>query len=195
MNSLGHNLTMTMFNIVLQSAALSIVSNILAQVIDSYQKNAPLTNFNLTPVLQFVTYSILNTPINCLWQDWLESAFPSTKPAAVEVPKPDSKTREVEQKQVLDVKNTLIKFFMDQTIGASFNIPLFIGIIGMLKGQSLDMIVHAVKRDFVEVYLSGMKLWPAVSIISFAAIPAERRVIFGSLAGVAWNIYLSLMAR
>lgn len=47
-------------------------------------------------------------------------------------------------------------------------------------------------QDFVDIYLSGMKLWPAVSLISFTAIPANRRVIFGSLAGVAWNIYLSL---
>jgi len=185
---------MSIFNVVLQSAALSIISNILAQVIDSYQKNIPL-HVNLTPILQFVTYSILNTPINCVWQDWLESAFPSTVPAAVEVPNTKEKTTSVEKKQVLSVKNTLIKFVMDQTIGAAFNIPLFIGIIGMVKGQSVDKINHSIKTDFIDMYLSGMKLWPAVSIISFAAVPAQHRVIFGSLAGVAWNIYLSLKAR
>jgi len=187
-----------MFNIVVQAAALSVLSNILAQVIDAYQKNASLTSINLTPILHFVTYAILNTPINCLWQDWLESTFPSNKPAAVETPtdpKGHDKTTTVEKKQVLDVKNTIIKFVMDQTVGAAFNIPLFIGIIGMVKGQSVDRIVSTVQRDFWEVYFSGMKLWPAVSIISFAAIPPERRVIFGSLAGVAWNIYLSLMAQ
>jgi protein Mpv17 len=160
-----------------------------------------------------VTYSILNTPINCYWQDFLEASFPSNVPANIEVPNKQEKTTTLETKQVLSIKNTLIKFFMDQTIGAAFNIPLFIGIIGMVKGQSVETITNNIKavsrrdeirliwhanglcQDFLDVYLSGMKLWPAVSLISFTVIPADRRVIFGSLAGVAWNIYLSLKAR
>jgi hypothetical protein len=47
----------------------------------------------------------------------------------------------------------------------------------------------------LDIYFSGMKLWPAVSLINFTLIPPERRIIFGSIAGVIWNIYLSLMAR
>jgi hypothetical protein len=110
----------------------------------NFPRQIPL-HVNLTPILHFVTYSILNTPINCVWQDWLESAFPSTVPAAVEVPNTKEKATSEEKKQVLSVKNTLIKFVMDQTIGAAFNIPLFIGIIGMVKGQSVDKINHSIK--------------------------------------------------
>ncbi|KAE9975510.1 hypothetical protein BLS_002564 [Venturia inaequalis] len=183
---------MSIFNTVLQSATLSIISNILAQVIDAYRKNIPLS-LNINPILQFVTYSILNTPLNCYWQDFIESAFPSNVTTDVEVPnKTDEKAKALQRKQVFSVKNTLIKFALDQTLGAAVNIPLFIGIIGMTKGQSLDTITNSVKADFVDIYLSGMKLWPAVSLISFTVLPANRRVIFGSLAGVAWNIYLSL---
>jgi hypothetical protein len=66
-------------------------------------------------------------------------------PANVQVPNKQEKTTALETKQVLSIKNTIIKFFMDQTIGAAFNIPLFIGIIGMVKGQSVETITNNVK--------------------------------------------------
>lgn len=44
------------------------------------------------------------------------------------------------------------------------------------------------------IFKAGLKLWPAVSIVNFAAVPVENRVLVGSLAGVVWNIYLSLRA-
>jgi protein Mpv17 len=56
------------------------------------------------------------------------------------------------------------------------------------------MLTEAI-QDFMDIYISGAKLWPAVSLVSFAAIPANRRVIFGTIAGVVWNIILSFKAR
>ncbi|TID16014.1 integral membrane protein [Venturia nashicola] len=136
---------MSIFNTVLQSAALSIVSNILAQVIGAYQKNIPLS-LNITPILQFVTYSILNTPLNCLWQDFIEASFPSNVATDVEVPnKTDEKAKALQRKKVFSVKNTLIKFALDQTLGAAVNIPLFIVIIGVVKGRSMNTITNNVK--------------------------------------------------
>jgi hypothetical protein len=169
-----------------------------------------LTNINITPIVQFVIYSILNTPINVAWQGWLESNFPSTKPV---IKTPKEKAEPAKQEEVLDLKNTILKFLLDQTVGAAFNIPLYFIILGTLKGQSVDHILTAVKRvssipvppsiallmafkqDSLNIYFSGMKLWPPVSLISFVFVPAEQRVIFGSIAGVIWNIYLSLMAQ
>jgi hypothetical protein len=52
----------------------------------------------------------------------------------------------VAKKQGLNVTNTLAKFALDQTIGALINIPLFIGVMGMLKGQSVDQIVNTVQK-------------------------------------------------
>lgn len=45
-----------------------------------------------------------------------------------------------------DVKNTLIKFAMDQTVGAAINIPLFLVTIGAVKGQGLEQILDTVRR-------------------------------------------------
>ncbi|KAF2434833.1 hypothetical protein EJ08DRAFT_431787 [Tothia fuscella] len=185
---------MAMLDTVVQGVCLSIFSNVLAQIIDAYQKNTSYTNINLTPILQFVTYTILNTPINIVWQDLLESWFPSSQPAA-EIAKSNEKPTVAAKKQGLSIQNTLAKFALDQSLGALINIPLFIGIMGMLKGQGVDQIVNTVKADFWDIYTSGAKLWPAVSLISFAAIPPNKRVIFGSIAGVVWNVYLSLKSR
>jgi len=45
------------------------------------------------------------------------------------------------------------------------------------------------------MYVAGAKVWPAASLISFAFVPVERRVIFGALIGVAWGVFLSLRMR
>ena len=157
----------------------------------------------------------MNVPINCVWQDWLEAAFPG----ATVVPVSEAEAKEtkkagkpVEAKKAVNVQNILIKFVCDQTIGAAFNIPLFLASIGLAKGQGVDQIINTIQKvstpssygvmtspdedtqDALSIYIAGAKLWPAVSLISFIAVPVERRVIFGSIAGVVWNTYLSLRA-
>jgi hypothetical protein len=75
----------------------------------------------------------------------LEGWFPSSKAASAETPVKGEK-QSVTKKQGLDVTNTLAKFALDQTIGALINIPMFIGIMGMLKGESIDQIVNTVQH-------------------------------------------------
>lgn len=40
---------------------------------------------------------------------------------------------------------------------------------------------------------SALKLWPLVSLLSFTVVPVDKRVIVGSIVGVFWGIYLSLL--
>lgn len=40
--------------------------------------------------------------------------------------------------------------------------------------------------------VAGYKVWPLVSLLSFTVIPADKRVLFGSLVGVGWGVFLSL---
>ena len=47
-------------------------------------------------------------------------------------------------------------------------------------------------QDTLPLMLAGYKLWPLVSLLSFTVIPPEKRVIFGSLIGVGWGVFLSL---
>jgi len=83
-------------------------------------------------------------PINVLWQDWLESTFPGNKTVPVKDGKDEKGAPKT--KTVLDVKNTLIKFAMDQTVGASFNIPIFLSTIGATKGLPWEAIVENIRK-------------------------------------------------
>jgi protein Mpv17 len=70
----------------------------------------------------------------------------------------EKKGEEKSSKKDLDVKNTLIKFAIDQTVGAAFNIPLFLAIIGSCRGQSTDQILSAIQNVSFPIHKS-MGLW------------------------------------
>jgi hypothetical protein len=50
------------------------------------------------------------------------------------------------------------------------------------------------RQDFWPIMLAGFKLWPFVSILNFTVVPADKRLLVGSLFGVIWAVYLSLMS-
>lgn len=102
-------------------------------------------------------------------------------------------TRKDTAPKKLNVKNTAIKFALDQTIGAVANTVLFIAGISALRGQPLEQIISNVKSDSLTLLFAGQKLWPAVSIISFTMVPLEHRTVFGGMVGVGWNVFLNLL--
>ncbi|KAM3419133.1 hypothetical protein BST61_g5081 [Cercospora zeina] len=203
-----------------QAGALSAVSNVLAQVLTAWRTASPI-NVNVVELLQFVAFSVLACPPNCLWQAWLEAQFPAYPRRGTTLPPGDEKVAAHstgtqpagnalhrrkdhdthpsppttnDEAATLSVKNTAIKFTLDQTIGASVNTILFIAGIALLRGQSVQSIFDNVQTKFWPMTLAGQKLWPAVSILSFTVIPLEQRMLFGSVAGLIWGVYLSLAA-
>ena len=42
--------------------------------------------------------------------------------------------------------------------------------------------------------MAGFKLWPFVSALNFTVVPTEKRLLVGSLFGVIWAVYLSLVS-
>ncbi|KAF3001097.1 hypothetical protein E8E14_005799 [Neopestalotiopsis sp. 37M] len=58
-----------------------------------------------------------------------------------------------------------------------------------------DSIQAKIAAEFWPMIFAGLKLWPLVSFINFAFVKSiTGRNLLGSLAGVGWNIYLSLVA-
>lgn len=94
----------------------------------------------------------------------------------------------------LNITNTAIKFALDQTLGAAANTILFIAGIALLRGHTLPSIHQDVQDSFWPMIFAGQKLWPAVSVLSFTVIPFEHRTLFGSIVGLFWGVYLSLVA-
>lgn len=109
-------------------------------------------------------------------------------------PTPDSAPKAQEGKQQFSILNTAIKFLLDQSVGAAVNTVLFIMGIAKLRGQSWQFGWEATKAGFWPLVSAGQKLWPLVSLISLTLVPVEHRMVFGSIIGIGWNIFLTLMA-
>ncbi|KAI9786329.1 MAG: hypothetical protein M1816_008071 [Peltula sp. TS41687] len=198
----------------IQSSLLAALSNILAQIVSSYQQqqqtqlsrtstNPPTHNLSLslTPILQFILFTILNCPPNILWQEFLEQRFPgvhkqdATPAATTTTAKEKPAQRQQPQKTGrLNVRNTLIKLLLDQTLGAALNTVAFIAIMAGLRGASSKAVADAVGKDFWPMMKAGWRVWPVVALVNFTVIPVHRRIVVGSLVGVGWGVYLSLMA-
>lgn len=78
---------------------------------------------NLGPLSMFVAWALISTPPNVYWQGFLEASFPSTVPS------------EGGQRR-LSKRNTLFKFVLDQTIGASVNTAGFLAGLNAMKGRN-----------------------------------------------------------
>ena len=64
----------------------------------------------------------------------------------------------------------------------------------MLGDRGLGFKMLTLTQDFWSIMFAGLKFWPLVSILNFAVVPANRRMLVGNLFGVLWGIYLSLLS-
>lgn len=99
-----------------------------------------------------------------------------------------------EPSKTLNKTNTAIKFTLDQTIGAAVNTILFLAGIDLMRGQPLNTILTHCQEAFWPIMSAGQKLWPAVSIFNFTMVPVQYRTVVGSIVGLFWGIYLSLIS-
>ena len=49
-------------------------------------------------------------------------------------------------------------------------------------------------QDTFPLIKNGWKVWPAVSLLNFTVVPVHRRILVGSIFGLFWGIFLSLLA-
>lgn len=110
----------------------------------------------------------------------------------------------------ISIRNTLIKFVLDQSISASVNTLLFIGLLGFIKGHSLEYIYSDITnvgislilqspniadsfgQNFWTMLLVSYRFWPAVCLINLVMVPLAYRPLVGNLAGLGWNVFLNL---
>lgn len=132
----------------LQGCALTAISNVLAQVLSQYRAaGAAPISINATPILHFVLLTILNTPPNFLWQEYLETSFPGhSPPPSTAVSEKGARVTAAPAKKKLNITNTLIKFSLDQTVGAVYNTVAFLVVMQAFKGASAGEIWEVVQR-------------------------------------------------
>lgn len=113
----------------LQSAFISLCSCVFAMV---FSRTTP-------PVLAFLIFTFISTPPNFLWQQYLERRFPGYIVQKLDADEKGLKKR-------LNVRNTLAKLLLDQSLGSVVNTVAFVGAVRLLRGDSLDGALIAVKE-------------------------------------------------
>ncbi|KAF2130881.1 hypothetical protein P153DRAFT_384100 [Dothidotthia symphoricarpi CBS 119687] len=172
----------------LQGAVLSMTSNIIAQGISSYKHDTPFS-LNYIQVLKFAIFSLLSSPPNILWQTRLEATFPTTVSTLYD---PSEKKPTTPTKREISKTNVLIKFLLDQTIGAVINTLLFLAYMGYVNSGDWNVVAQNCRARLWPMMRDGYKFWPLISLISFVWVPVDKRIVFGCSVGVVWGIYLSL---
>ncbi|KAI9730472.1 MAG: hypothetical protein M1818_008167 [Claussenomyces sp. TS43310] len=191
--------------VTVQSCLLAATSNILAQFITAYRSGSSF-QIDWTTVLQFILFAALNGPPNYLWQQFLESTFPGFTLApssngidAASHPSATDPTLEKPAQPLVEPRrnlaNVAAKFLCDQTVGAALNTLAFSLAMAGFRGASPSQALQMARQDFWPLVRAGWKLWPAVSLVNFTLLTSvEARTLLGSLAGMAWTVYLSLVA-
>ncbi|KAK7984727.1 hypothetical protein PG996_006035 [Apiospora saccharicola] len=199
----------------LAAAALSSTSNVLAQFLEAYNAQKPFA-FDHLQFLRFVILTLITCPPNYIWQQWLERSFPAYERRAApnDVEKNQHEMEKMSEsngasvgvgqsgaggeaanKPKLNIQNTMAKWFIDcMTLGAVMNTVAFFILMGFLKGQGLGQIGFNIRNETIPLIVAGYKIWPFASIISFACIPVEKRIVFLNFVGLLWGIYMSLVA-
>ena len=118
----------------LQSTVLTLCSLLIAQ----YFTSSPPPNISA-----LLLYTLLSTPPNYLWQQYIESKFPGYTLKKLDV---DDGGKGVEVEKTLNMRNTLIKLGLDQTIAAVVNVAAYIGGSRALRGLPLEECWTAVRE-------------------------------------------------
>ncbi|KAL8719150.1 MAG: hypothetical protein Q9225_003812 [Loekoesia sp. 1 TL-2023] len=125
----------------LKSAFLTLCSALVAKFLSSKDP----------PIVALVIFSVLATPPNYQWQQYLEQKLPAYD---VEKHEPDADIKGgtpggggVMVKRRLNVTNTLLKVVIDQTLGAVVNVALYLGGVRALQGVPLSECLQVVKEQ------------------------------------------------
>jgi hypothetical protein len=97
--------------------------------------------------LRFIVYTVLTTPPNYRWQEFLEQTFPTTTEPKEEKSLKDKPAHDDAVTGTggkLNIANTAAKFILDQALGAPINTLLFICLMGQMNLQGYDHILSSV---------------------------------------------------
>mmetsp|Transcript_2269 Transcript_2269/g.3229 ORF Transcript_2269/g.3229 Transcript_2269/m.3229 type:complete len:324 (+) Transcript_2269:42-1013(+) len=86
------------------------------------------------------------------------------------------------------------KIVLDQFLWGPIWNATYVSLVGILKQDSFERVWEAVTSTAVPLVVSGLKLWPAVHIITYGFIPPENRLLWVDMVEILWVTILSRQA-
>ncbi|KAK4673771.1 hypothetical protein QC763_114840 [Podospora pseudopauciseta] len=180
----------------IQAAVIGSLSNIIAQVIAAQRDNKLIT-INLLSLFQYVLFGLVNTPPNILWQEYLESTFPSYHPsptpeAIASASKGSEAELDAEEKEgklvepKLNRRNTAIKTLLDQTVGAAVNTFLY---SMFMNGIQMGMAHHELEAQTSLGFLFGEKGVVRAQDVNWGVVWERTRGEFWGIVKAGWKFW------
>jgi protein Mpv17 len=90
--------------------------------------------------------------------------------------------------------NFIPKIGLDQFAWSPIWNNSYLLLIGLMQRQNISMIVDQMKRTTIPLMLDGLKLWPAVHVVTYSFIPIENRLLWVDMVEIIWVVILASTA-
>ena len=92
-------------------------------------------------------------------------------------------------------KNTLLKVFADQTIGAGSINVMYLTHVALCDGKGVDGAIESLKTQLLPLLLAHWSVFPAFHTLNFRYVPLQHRVLAQNGIQVGWSGFLSYRFR
>ncbi|KAG5177505.1 hypothetical protein JKP88DRAFT_196506 [Tribonema minus] len=89
---------------------------------------------------------------------------------------------------------TLPKIMTDQLVWGPIWNATYVVLVGLMKRDAPARVWEAVTSTMVPLVVSGLKLWPAVHLVTYGLIPPENRLLWVDTVEILWVTILSKQA-
>ena len=90
--------------------------------------------------------------------------------------------------------STIPKIVVDQTLFGPFWNNAYLLMIGLMQGHSLQKIGNEMRTTTIPLIVSGLKLWPAVHVVTYGLMPVQYRLLWVDAVEVLWVSILATEA-
>lgn len=201
-----------------QASCLKAAANLTTQLATSWYSDAAPEALDKQRVLEFASYGFVGAVINYEFQHFLERKFPTrthtprrrstASPRNLEKggagdagsgggdgpEKPPAVAEGSAGDWTISYRNVAAKLLLDQTLGMTFLIALFLVITNVLRLPTLALTAALVRRKLGGLVRAGWTIWPVVGLVNFIWVPVRSRVAVSACISFGWTIFLSVIA-
>jgi protein Mpv17 len=151
------------------STGVAVVSDGLAQAIE--QRSEQNTTFDASRAGAMGLWGFIGAPVGVLWFQFLDRKYPPSK----------------------HLGTVLKKVAINQLTMGALVAAAFLGYMSIRneQGTFLQNWRARMSTSFIPLFTHGMVYWSSAHAVNFYFIPPHLRVIYQSVAGLVWTMYLS----
>ncbi|KAK9386694.1 hypothetical protein V1515DRAFT_616180 [Lipomyces mesembrius] len=166
---------------ILQATFINMVSYVVGEVVLSLKDGSGFAvNIDYNALGRLMSWAVVITPVGLLWQQKLDSRFPSTKPkyaigsrtAATDGDNPSTV-------EVYNQLNIIIKVVLSETIFSIVLNSAFIAYITYIEHGDSNLTKAKVLNEVPGLWTRSIRVWPL-------------RVAFTSLVALFWSVYVNI---